>query len=99
MKPVRIAQPASEEFTEAVRWYEGKRTELGGEFYEAVLHAVSVVREHPEIGVAVDGPHTHRQYLVNGFPYKLMYRERTDDLYIIAIAHVSRRPGYWKQRS
>ena len=57
MKPVRIAQTASEEFTEAVRWYEGKRTGLGGEFYE------------------------------------------TDDLYIIAIAHVSRRPGYWKQRT
>jgi toxin ParE1/3/4 len=85
VKQVRIAQPASEEFTEAVRWYEGKRTGLGGEFYEAVLHAV-------------DGPHTHRQYLVNGFPYKLMYLERTDDLYIIAMAHVSRRPGYWKQR-
>lgn len=98
MKLVRIAPPASEEFTEAVRWYESKRVGLGGEFYEAVLHAVSLVREHPEIGVAVDRPHPHRQVLVDGFPYKLIYRERTDDLYIVAIAHASRRPWYWKQR-
>ncbi len=98
MKPVRIAPPASEEFTEAVRWYEDKRVGLGGEFYDAVLHTVGLVREHPEIGVAVDGLYLHRQFLVDGFPYKLIYRERTDDLYIVAIAHASRRPGFWKQR-
>ena len=57
-----------------------------------------LVREHPEIGVAVDGPHPHRQFLVDGFPYKVIYRERADDLYIVAFAHTSRRPEYWKQR-
>jgi toxin ParE1/3/4 len=98
VKPVRIAPPASEEFADAVRWYEQKRVGLGGEFYDAVIHAVGVVREHPEIGATVDEPHAHRQYLVDGFPYKLIYRERTDDLVIVAVAHASRRPGYWKQR-
>ena len=98
MKPVRIALPASEEFTEAVRWYEAKRAGLGREFYDAVEHAVDVVREHPEIGVAVARPHPHRQYLVEGFPYKVIYRERTADLYIVAVAHASRRPGFWRQR-
>ena len=98
MKPVRIAPPAFEEFTEAVRWYEGKRVGLGGEFYDAVVYTVGLVREHPEIGVTVDGPHPYRQFLVDGFPYRLIYRERDDDLYIVAIAHASRRPGYWKLR-
>lgn len=98
MKPVRIAPPALEEFTEAVRWYEGKRVGLGGEFYDAVVYTVGLVREHHEIGVTVDGPHPYRQFLVDGFPYRLVYREREDDLYIVAVAHTSRRPGYWKQR-
>ena len=98
MKPLRIAPPASAEFTGAVRWYEDKRVGLGGEFYDAVLHTVSVVREHPELGVVVDGPQPHRQFLIDGFPYKLIYRDRADDLYIVAIAHASRRPGYWTQR-
>lgn len=92
MKQVRIAPPASEEFTEAVRWGEAKRVGLGAEFYDAVLSTVALVREHPEIGVTVDGPHPHRQFLVDGFPYKLVCRERTDDLYIVAMAHASLRP-------
>ena len=98
MKPVRIAPPASEEFAEAVRWYEAKRTGLGGELYGAVSNAVGLVREHPEIGVRVESPHPHRQFLVDGFPYKIVYRERTEDLYIVAIAHANRCPGFWNQR-
>jgi hypothetical protein len=48
------------------------------------------VREHPEIGVRVDSSHSYRQFLVDGFPYKIVYRERTDDLYIVAYAaHIS----------
>jgi toxin ParE1/3/4 len=98
VKLVHIAPPASEEFTEAVQWYEGKRPGLGREFYDAIIHAATVVRTHPEIGVAVEGPYQYRQFLIDGFPYKLIYRERADDLYIVAVAHVSRRPSYWKKR-
>lgn len=61
---------ASEEFPEAVRCYEAERVGLGGEFYDAVFSTVDLVREHPEIGVAVGGPHPHRQFLVDGFPQR-----------------------------
>ena len=35
-RPVRSSEPASAELTEAVRWYETRRTGLGGEFFDAV---------------------------------------------------------------
>lgn len=98
MKLVRIAPPASEEFTEAVRWYENKRTGLGGQFYDAVSDAVDLVRDQPEIGVKIESPSQYRQFSVDGFPYRIIYRDRSDELYIVAIAHTSRRPGYWKHR-
>ena len=98
MKPVRIASPASEEFTEAIRWYEGKRVGLGGEFYDAVVQTVGLMRQHPEIGASVYGPLEYRQLLIDGFPYRLVYRERANDIYVLAIAHTSRRPGYWRGR-
>jgi len=28
----------------------------------------------------------------------LIYRVRDEDVYIVAIAHTSRRPGYWQNR-
>ena len=98
MKPIRIAPLAADEFIEAIRWYERKRAGLGGEFYDAVVRATDVIREHPAIGLSVVNPTNHRQSLVDRFPFKVVYRERTDDIYIVAVAHTSRRPGYWQNR-
>ena len=81
---VRIAGPASEEFTEAVRWYETRRPGLGAELYDAVN--------------ATEDPNSRRM-LVAGFPYHVVYRLEHDEIVILAIAHMKRRPGFWKQRN
>jgi hypothetical protein len=47
VKPFRISHPASAEFAEAVRWYEQKRLGLGGEFFDAVTHAIDLIRTPP----------------------------------------------------
>ena len=99
MKPVFIAAPASVEFAEAVRWYENKRSGLGGEFYDAAVDAIALVQQYPAAGRQVHGPREHRELLVERFPYHIVYRERPGDLYVVAVAHTKRRPGYWKNRS
>ena len=41
----------------------------------------------------------YRQLRVTGFPYVLIYRIRDDkSVMVVAVAHTSRRPGYWQQR-
>lgn len=40
----------------------------------------------------------NRQLLLQRFPYKIVYRVRAHDLAVVAIAHTSRRPEYWKDR-
>lgn len=95
MKPIRISYPASAELADAVRWYEQKRIGLGGEFFDAVIHAIELLSARPEIG-AVTG--RTRSWLLTRFPYRVIYRLRDEDVYIVAIAHTSRRPGYWKNR-
>jgi hypothetical protein len=52
VKLLRISHPASAEFADAVRWYEQKRTGLGGEFFDAVTIAIELIRSRPEIGTA-----------------------------------------------
>lgn len=39
-----------------------------------------------------------RRYVLTRFPYVVFYRERPDSTLILAFAHTSRRPGYWKTR-
>jgi toxin ParE1/3/4 len=98
VKPFQISGPASEELVKAIHWYEQRRKGLGGELFDAVSHTIEVIREHPEIGAARTGRLPSRQLRVQGFPYHLAYRIREHDIYVIAIAHTKRRPGYWKDR-
>jgi len=46
------------------------------------------------------GPHSTRRFLLRQFPYILIYRERPSSagIQIVAVAHTSRRPGYWRTR-
>ena len=45
------------------------------------------------------GPHSTRRFLLRKFPFTLIYRERpTGAIQIVALAHTSRKPGYWKHR-
>jgi plasmid stabilization system protein ParE len=94
----RFSDPASAELAEAVRWYEDREPGLGDRFLQAVNSTIDLIQSHPDIGALRAGRLPSRQFLVHGFPYGVVYRVRRDDIYVIAVSHTSRRPGYWKHR-
>ncbi len=98
-KPIRISEPASDEFTEAVRWYEHRRSGLGGEFFDAVSATLLLIEANPEIGTTIATDSQTRRAVVVRFPYQVVYRLRPAEIVIVAVAHLKRRPGYWKNRS
>lgn len=53
---------------------ENRRPGLGGDFYDAVVQTVDVIRAHPEIGTARRGRLPNRQFRLTRFPYKGVYR-------------------------
>ena len=95
---VRIAASAIEEFREAVRWYEERRPGLGGAFLEAVNSALARIKEHPAIGTGSVEEGRTRRVLVTGFPYQVVYTVRPTEVFVVAVAHLRRRPGYWARR-
>lgn len=98
-RPLRSSEPASEELADAVQWYEARRAGLGGEFFDAVGATAALVETNPEIGAPISADRQTRRMLVPRFPYQVVYRLRPTEIVIVAIAHLKRRPGYWKQRS
>ena len=98
MKPLQISDPASLELAEAVRWHKVRRPGWGGRLFDTVARTLALIESHPEIGSPRRGRLPARQLKVRGFPYVVAYRVRPNDLYVVAIAHTSRRPGYWKER-
>ena len=94
---LRNLKAAREEFAAAVRWYEQQRPGLGGEFFDAVVHVTSLIHAQPEMGTP-SRDHRTRRVLVQRFPYQVVYRLSEDEIVIVAIAHLKRRPGYWRKR-
>jgi toxin ParE1/3/4 len=98
VKPLLVSAPASLELAESVRWYEERRPGWGTRLFDAVSHTFGLIESHPEIGSPRRSRPAIRQLVVRGFPYIVVYRVRPDDVYVIAVAHARRRPGYWRNR-
>ena len=98
MKPLLVSAPASQELAEAIRWYDERRPGWGGRLFDAVSDTFRLIETYPEIGSPRRGQPAARQLTVRGFPYLVAYRVRPDDVYVVAVVHASRRPGYWNNR-
>jgi toxin ParE1/3/4 len=96
---VQVSGPASDELTDAVRWYETQRPGLGAELFDAVTATIEGIERQPEIGTAAYADPQIRRVLVSRFPYQVVYHLTEDQIEIVAIGHLKRRPGYWKHRS
>jgi len=80
----------------AVGHYEARSAGLGDSFIRAVSRATNSLVESPEIGRHFGK--RLRRTLVSGFPYGLLYKAESDRIFVVAVAHLSRRPGYWRAR-
>ena len=98
IRTLRNLPAASEEFAAAVQWYEEERPGLGADFFDAIAATTARIQDHPEIGVPISSDERTRRAFVSRFPYQVVYRLMGDEIVIVAIAHLKRRPGYWKDR-
>ncbi len=96
MKRVRFHPDAEAEFTAAAEFYEAQAPGLGLEFMSRVRHASRTIAAHPQIGRRLS--RRLRRFLVHRFPYGLLYQVEQDHVFIVAVMHLHRRPGYWKDR-
>ncbi len=65
----------------------------------AVLHAVAMLEVFPMMGpLWSEDLSVRRCYVGKPWPYVVVYLPHDDDLLVIAVAHTSRKPGYWCDR-
>ena len=97
MRSVAFHPEAAAEFTAASRFYESQAENLGRDFIAAVVTTYQRLVTFPESGRPFGS--RLRRILVPGFPYALIYRPQADRALIVAVAHLRRRPGYWRARA
>ena len=96
MKRLLYLSPAEVELVEAAEYYDSEREGLGRAFLDAVRATEQRVRRNPELWALRLG--AVRSCRVERFPYRLHYVDEQDRIVVVAVAHTSRRPGYWKDR-
>lgn len=107
MPGVRVlAQAARElrelrELEEATKWYEAEYVGLGSRLLDEFQRAVQLLREDlpPLLPVHGDaGRNGAKRLLLHRFPFSIVIVQSSSEIVIIAVAHQSRRPGYWSER-
>ena len=87
---------ALEDLEEATKFYFQEDPNLELRFAECVDKAIDQVSKRPRSWRAIDGD--VRRYIVEIFPYSLIYSIEQDHVLILAVSHQSRHPEYWKDR-
>jgi len=95
---VRYDPDADEELIDEIARYEWQRDGLGTEFLAAVREAVRLIAERPGAWQTSDVGRDVRRFVMDRFPFTIVYTELADEILIVAISHSSREPGYWRAR-
>ena len=98
-----MSVPAFEFHPEAVletwaarRWYAERSPRAAAAFWDELKRAKQQVAENPDRWATY--LHGTRRYVFGKFPYALVYAAMGDRVVALAVAHTSRRPGYWRNR-
>ncbi|MBI3839319.1 MAG: type II toxin-antitoxin system RelE/ParE family toxin [Planctomycetia bacterium] len=89
------------EGVEAAVWYDDRRLGLGDEFLDELGQVLERIQAAPASFASLEGyfgQHDVRRCLLKRFPYAVIFRWRPEEVLIVAVGHVRRRPFYWLDR-
>ena len=96
MKPVAYHRLAASELIKSAKFYERRNPALGEAFLSGVEATIPKIQRNPEQGKP--GRFGTRSWKTTRFPFRIVFLEQPDRFWIVAVAHMSRSPGYWIRR-
>lgn len=94
---LEIDDEALAEAAEAREYYSAIQPALGRDFAERLDRSMARILAQPLLWPAFTG--RTRRYLMDRFPYAVVYRIKDDAIRVLAVMHQHRRPGYWTPRA
>ena len=90
--PIDLHRLARREIRLAQRRYTRLGDALGRRFFNALFRTLERVENRPQ----TCSPHSHGTRIapLRKFPYWIVFDEQSDGLFVLALMHSSRRPGY-----
>ena len=85
------------ELLKAARHYETESLGLGSEFLDSVSDAIKTVTSAPYMWPVIRR-RIRRRTVISRFPFSIIYTVVEGKVFIVAVAHQSRREDYWASR-
>lgn len=95
-KRYRLHPLAWEEIDDADNWYRQRNVEASNDFVAEVFDAIKSIRLAPRRWP--EYIYKTRRFVLDRFPYAIIYLDTPELVDIVAVAHSKRKPGYWKRR-
>lgn len=96
MKPVVFHPFAAQEAHNAGEQYEARQLGLGDVFRFELDASLVRIRSNPNLYSSEQEPIRIAPF--HRFPYLIFYEEYDDHIWVTAVGHNRRRPGYWSGR-
>ena len=96
MKRVQWHEAAEDELLNEIGYLELQAPGLGRRFFAEVARVEALIAEFPEAAAEIRP--SIRRRLLRKFRFSLLYSIEKQGTLILALAHHSRRPGYWVGR-
>jgi plasmid stabilization system protein ParE len=84
------------ELNDAIDYYEELQSGLGFEFAKEIFSSIQRIIEFPTAWSSLS--HNTRRCLVNRFPYGIIYQVLNNEVLIVAVMQLNRKPSYWEDR-
>src|SRR4051812_47276820 len=94
---VRFHPAAAAEVERAQAWYEDRSVLAAAGFLQELTRAIQRMRIAPERHPVAE--HGTRRIVLEQYPFTVFYVTRREEIFVIAVAHQKRRPGYWADRT
>jgi len=89
--------PAAEkELNDAVDYYNDCQNGLGLEFTKEIYRTIQNILSFPDAWAPLS--ENTRRCLTSRFPYGVIYQAMDEEIFIIAVMQLNRKPDYWKER-
>jgi toxin ParE1/3/4 len=78
-------------------WYQLQAQGLGNDFIAELESAFEAISSLPKTWPKFGS--NHHRFLLSRFPFSVIYQIQSEHIYIVAVMHNSKRPGYWLKRT
>lgn len=96
MYAIEFHTDAAREMQATAAYYEERERGLGDEFLDEIEQGLRRIQQFPFLWSIYENE--YRRYLLKRFPYGIIYRMDPEVIFIIAVAHLRRKPVYWRNR-